>query len=548
MAPTAAAQGPTTTITLVNNALNKTSKSPLPVTLLSGFLGAGKTTLLKEILLNKQNLKCAVIVNDMSSINIDAALVSKASLIQKEEKLVQFENGCICCTLRGDLLVEVAKLAQSGEFDYLVIESTGISEPMQVAETFAMSAEELQEMQEAEAKAAAAAGEDVSNKLTQEPLQSLVGVARLDTCVTVIDASNFLSYFDEAKFLGQKFDDAADKTDDRTVSDLLIDQVEFANVIILNKTDMLRNNKSTLYKIEALIKKLNPKATVLKTNYSKVDLKTILNTGSFNYEEAQEAAGWLQSLKEDAKPETEEYGISSFVFRARRPFHSQRLFDCVQKNFIVMESPSGAGGVEEEEDGDEDGGACELEKGDATMEVEEKGDSDDDWVDEDDEEQVMEVDQDEARARLNSKRKSVFGPVFRSKGFLWLATKRDMGEWSQAGLILTLHRNGPWFVDMPEDQWPQDDQIKSQILKDFHTAEGGVVVGDKRQEIVFIGQFREKQKMDLVKKLRSCLLNDEEWAAYLSGKGVEGWTDPWEEWDEEDVVVDGDQEMDEAMH
>ena len=234
----------------------------LPVTLLSGFLGAGKTSLLQHILKNKTGLRCAVIVNDMAELNIDASLVSNGNLLQKEEKMISMQNGCICCTLREDLLEEVAKLASSGKFDYLVIESTGISEPMQVAETFAFSTDTLEEYslkdgEEGEAKKGAVG-------LSTKVLDPLIKIARLDTCVTVIDSLHFLQTFDMFKNVHEAGKGVSEE-DDRNIVDLLIDQIEFADVLVLNKTDMV--NANILEKIEALLKQLNPSAEIIRARF-----------------------------------------------------------------------------------------------------------------------------------------------------------------------------------------------------------------------------------------------------------------------------------------
>jgi len=269
----------------------------LPVTVLSGFLGAGKTTVLSHILNNRQGKKVAVIVNDMSEINIDAAIVqSEISLNRSEEKLVEMSNGCICCTLREDLLVEVNQLAQDGRFDYLVIESTGISEPLPVAETFTFA---------------------------DENGVSLSDVADLDTMVTVVDAVNFLKDYEEAKYL-QDTGESLGEEDERSVADLLIDQVEFADVILIGKTDLAQT--ADIERLSAILKTLNTHARIIPITQGQVDIDAVLGTGLFNFERAQQAPGWLKEMRGEHVPETEEYGIGSFSYVARRPFHPEKFY------------------------------------------------------------------------------------------------------------------------------------------------------------------------------------------------------------------------------
>lgn len=432
-------------------------EGPLPVSLLSGFLGSGKTTLLKHLLQNADGLRIGALVNDVAALNIDAKLVAKED---KAKALVELENGCICCTLRDPLMEHLVKLSQDKNLDYCIIESTGVAEPAPVAEAFTLPAGE-------------ALGED-GEPIGDVPLSEFV---KLDTCVTVVDAKNFPDDLETRKKAADRWKDTEELAEgERDIAEIMAEQLEFADVIILNKCDLVTEDQAA--RISGAVRAFNVNAPILKALNSAVNMSEVVSTGKFDIEAATQNSAWMAEMSKEPKvdengnprSELEEFGISSTVYRRKRPFHPER-FDVAAGKLAEM--------------------------GNALL---------------------------------------------RSKGFVWLATRQEgFGQWSQTGAVWTLKTGGRWLSATPRDEWPSTEPTFVEAAEKLMDPDP--VIGDRRQEMVFIGQgLREKEIVDM---MDSCLLTDEEMKLGPE-KWIEEFCDEFEVWDfdPEDPCGDGDCDID----
>ena len=437
----------------------KTMKKKPGVTLLSGFLGAGKTTLLKRIAENDLGYKIAVVVNDVAALNIDASFVRKSGRKKAfdHNAIIEMQNGCVCCTLRTDLVKAIAELATMGKYDAIVVEASGVSEPAQIGEMFQV---------EFDAGGFPAAEESLKNARDQNAMAqvlramkgaiSLEEIVRLDTYITVVDCAAFNGDITTPEDLVSRFGLRDTENGERSVAALLAEQIEFADLIVLNKCDLVKRHEANV--IEDAVRNLNPGAQILRTEFSNVPLNLVLNTHRFDMKKVSNNAGWLRGLRKNRVVETREYGISSFVYRSTTPFHPIRLASFLESFCGVVNLD----GIDEKR-----------------VAYNENGFHD-------------------ARAK--------FGYVLRSKGFIWLAGRDDMcGEWGHAGSNLSIGCGGPWMGALPENAWPEEGtEAREMLERDMSNA----IILDRRQELVFIGQRLNKCAIEAA--LEKCLVTRKE--------------------------------------
>ena len=425
----------------------------VPVTLLSGFLGAGKTTMLKRMLEQKEGRRVAVLVNDMAEVNIDSELIKDTKLLQKEEKVVELHNGCICCTLREDLIKALADLAHEEKYDAIVVESTGVSLPQEVAETFGAKVEP------GSAPAQMKELEPLINALRGK--SSLHEVARLDTCVTMVDCATFNGNTATGAEMREQFEGSVESDDCRNVGPLLISQIEFANVIVLSKADLVTEEEAAA--VEDSVRALNPGAKVVRAVRGDLPISSLLNTGLFDMEKASKSAGWMQELnsEKEAVPETEVYGINSFVYRARTPFHPSKLMKFLDALFNLK--------------------FADLDP-------------------------LLAKRPNEAETKAKHKHMlDSYGSILRSKGLMWLAGRDHfIGQWSSAGAVADISIGGMWMGFMPKKMWPPEgSEVYQRIMENF---EGDT--HDRRIVLVFIGQNLKRDA--LTRDLDACLITPED--------------------------------------